>query len=78
MKLVKKNLRPFLVFLFTGLLIGSLSWELLERLLAHRGIEVTMSVGPIGIDLSVVSFYVKINPGSFLGVLAGILLFKFL
>ena len=76
MKLTKKNTGAFLLILFLGLMIGTLSWEVLERIIGLFGREISLAVGPIGIDINVISLYIKINPGSFLGVLAGLLLFS--
>ena len=54
-----------------GIVIGSLCWEILERLITMSGINLNLSVGPVGFDISVLSLYLKINPGSFIGA-AGI------
>ena len=76
MKLIKKNLQPLLIFLFLGLIIGTLSWDILERLAAATGFPFSLSVGPLGFDLEVISFYFKVNLGSLLGAAGGILLFR--
>ena len=77
MKLSSKNLGVLWIFLFLGLVIGSLAWEVLERLLNQVGMEVALSIGPIGFDLSVLALSLEINPGSFAGLVAGFLLFKY-
>ena len=76
MKLSKKNRPTFLSFLGLGFLIGTLAWEVLERILLQVGIELALGIGPVGFDLSVLSFFVKINPGTFIGILGGIFLFR--
>lgn len=76
MKLIKKNLQPLLLLLFLGLLIGTLSWDILERLAAAAGLPFSLSVGPVGFDLEVISFFIRFNPGTFLGAAGGILLFR--
>ena len=76
MKLSKKNRFTFLSFLGLGFLIGTLAWEVLERILLQVGIELALGIGPVGFDLSVLSFFVKINPGTFIGILGGIFLFR--
>jgi len=78
MKLTRKNTISMVCFLLLWLLIGSLAWELLERLLSSGGIVMFSSTLKLGFDLSVISFYFKINPGSFFGLLFGVLLFKIL
>ena len=77
MKLTSRNRSTLALFVFLGFLIGSLVWELFERILAHSGLELALGIGPIGFDLLVLSFYFKINPGSFFGLIAGFLLFRY-
>jgi hypothetical protein len=40
------------------------------------GFDLALGIGPVGFDLSVLSVFVKINPGTFIGVLGGIFLFR--
>ena len=65
-----------MTFLILGFLIGTLGWEVLERIVLQMGFELALGIGPVGFDLSVLSFFVKINPGSFIGVISGIFLFR--
>ncbi len=58
-----------------GLVIGTLSWEILERVVAATGRNMNLTAGPIGIDLYVLAIWIRVNPGSFLGTFAGTLLF---
>ena len=76
MKLTKKNRVTLVTILLFGLLIGTLSWEVLERIVALSGKTMDLSVGPVGFDVHVLSVWIRINPGSFLGTVAGILLFN--
>jgi hypothetical protein len=76
MKLSRKNRGSFGLLVALCALIGSLAWEVLERLLALLGREVALSIGPLGIDLVVVSFSLLINPGTFIGLLGGVLIFR--
>jgi len=75
MKLNKKNRSSFLVLIFLGFLIGTLSWELLERILTNFNIKLNWQIGPVGFDLRVLSFYIKFNPGSVVGIIAGLFVF---
>ena len=75
MKLTKKNRAAFVLVVFLGLLIGTLAWEVLERIVALSGKHLDLTTGPIGFDIRVVAVWIRINPGSFLGCVAGILLF---
>jgi hypothetical protein len=78
MKLTGRNRSTFLTFLGVGLLVGSLAWELLERILAAFGPELQLGVGPVGFDLSVLAVSLVVNPGTLLGALGGVLLFRVL
>lgn len=77
MKLTSKTLSMFLLLSFLGAVVGSLAWEIVERLVAHWGGALALSVGPIGFDLSVISVRLKANPGTIAGLAAGVLLFLF-
>jgi hypothetical protein len=76
MKLTSRNRSTFLTFLGLGFVVGTLGWEVLERIVQRMGFELALGIGPVGFDLSVVSVYVKINPGTFIGILGGIFLFR--
>ena len=78
MTLNKKNLPLFILCLILGILIGSLGWEVLERILGHFGISLSLSMKePIQLfDLYVLTVLFRANPGSFLGLGGGILVFK--
>jgi len=76
MKLTSRNRSTFLAFLGLGFLVGTLGWEVLERIVLQMGFQLALGVGPVGFDLSVLSVFIKINPGTFIGVLGGIFLFR--
>ena len=76
MKLSSKNRSTFVSFLGLGFLIGTLAWEVLERIFLQMGIDLALGIGPVGFDLSVLSVFIKINPGTFIGILGGIFLFR--
>ena len=76
MKVTKKNLSTYISFLIFGLVIGTLGWEVIERILSVIGMKWSFGVGPVGFDVHVISMYLYINPGSFLGVGGAVLLFR--
>ncbi|MBN2553603.1 MAG: hypothetical protein JXB06_12580 [Spirochaetales bacterium] len=76
MKLSSRNRSTFVSFLGLGFLIGTLGWEVLERVAVKLGLELSLGIGPVGLDLSVLSVFIKINPGTFIGILGGIFLFR--
>jgi hypothetical protein len=78
MKLNRKNVSTLLILGLIGAVVGGLAWEVVERVLLRFGVTLAMSVGPIGFDLAVISLHFLVNPGTFLGLLGGVILFYFL
>ncbi len=76
MKLSKKNLTPLVTIIIMGLVIGTLAWDVVERIFAAAGMPFSLSTGRVGFDLDVIAFYIRVNPGSFLGAAGGVLLFR--
>jgi hypothetical protein len=78
MKFNKKNLGSFFLILFAGILIGSLFWEIFERILHNFGVEWSLTTrNPIQLfDVYVISFSLRVNPGSIIGGIAGVVFFK--
>jgi hypothetical protein len=75
MKLATKNLGFFLRLLTLSVVVGTLAWELVERIVTLSGGSLELSVGPIGFDIEVVAISVMANPGSLLGCVAAVVLF---
>ena len=79
MKLNKKNIPLFITFLFLGSVIGSLFWEVLERILhlflIFKDFTLTMKNPAISLDLYVISIGFRANPGTLLGLTCGIIFF---
>ncbi len=76
MKLTAKNLPLLMRILLLCLLVGTLAWELLERLLEYADVMITLGVGPVGFDLRVISLWIIVNPGTLIGIVAALLLFR--
>lgn len=76
MKVTNKNLSKFIAFLVLCSVMGTLCWELIEVLFGLAGISFSLTAGPVGFDIEVLSVYIKINPGTPLGFAGGWLLFK--
>jgi hypothetical protein len=76
MKLTTKTLSSLALLCVLCMLIGAVAWEVLERVSLRLGFDLDLSVGPVGFDLDVVSLHVKVNPGTFLGLVAAVLLFR--
>jgi hypothetical protein len=78
MKLTAKTLSSLAVLCVLCMLVGGLAWEVLERVALRFGLDVDLSIGPIGFDLSVVALHVTVNPGTYIGLVAAVLLFRVL
>lgn len=76
MKLTAKNLPILTRLLVLCLLVGTLAWEVLERVLELAGANLDLSVGPVGFDIEVLVLFVMANPGTLVGLLAAIMLFR--
>ena len=76
MKLSSKNVHVLIRLLLLCMVIGTLAWEILARLLALAGVEIDLTAGPVGFDLMVLSVSVMGNPGTILGIVPGVFLFK--
>ncbi len=59
-----------------SMLVGTLAWELVERLLALSGISLSIGVGPIGFDIRVIALTLIANPGTIVGLVPAIVLFR--
>ena len=76
MKIGAKTLSSFLLLCALGMVAGGLAWAVLERVAGLAGLTIDLSVGPVGFDLEVLAFSITVNPGTFLGLVAGGLLFR--
>ncbi len=76
MKLTAKNLPTLLRILLLCLLVGTLAWEILERVLEYAGLPLSLGIGPVGFDLRVISLWAMFNPGSLIGIVPAFLLFR--
>lgn len=76
MKLTSKNLPVLIRLTVLFMIVLTLAWALLERLLGLAGISMEISTGPIGFDLTVLAVWMQFNPGTLLGVLPAMLVFR--
>ena len=76
MKLIAKNVPVLTRLLLICLVIGTLAWELVERILELAGVGMDLSVGPVGFDIEVIVLSVMVNPGTLLGLIPAIILFR--
>ena len=76
MKLTAKNLPVLMRILLLCLVIGTLAWELVERLLELAGLTLDLSVGPVGFDIEVIALSVMANPGTLIAIVPAVMLFR--
>ena len=76
MKLNGKNLPVLIRLLLICAVVATLAWELIERLLALGGVALNLSLGPIGFDIQVITFSLQVNPGTLLGIIQAVILFR--
>jgi hypothetical protein len=76
MKLNQKNFPILLRLLILCTLIGTLGWAVVERLLALVGLDIDLTAGPIGFDIEVIAVSVTVNPGTLLGIIPAVRLFR--
>ena len=78
MKLNGKTVSSFLLLGALGSVAGGLAWEVIERIATSLGIGLDLSIGPIGFDLHVLTVHFLVNPGTLIGLVGGLLIFRFL
>lgn len=66
--------RPLPWILLLAVIAGTLAWELLAKTIALTADMPDLSAGPIGFDLYAISVYVRFNPGSIAGFIAGLVI----
>ena len=78
MTLTKKNVPVFLLIVALGLVIGSLGWEILERVLSLWGLQIGFTLRePITLfDFYVLSVSLRANLGTILGALGGVVVYR--
>ena len=64
---MKRETKLYIYSIIAGCAAGTLIWELIRIIFKNFGIDLSFSAGPIGFDISVIMFYVSINPGTVIG-----------
>jgi len=76
MNYVKGNLGFFIAFLLLGAILGSALGTLLVRFLPALAFLKVNLTGAIGLNLEIISFSLKINLASIIGILIGIFVYR--
>jgi hypothetical protein len=74
MKLLKKYRGHLFAIFGLCIVIGTLAWEIVERVLLLMGVTLDLTVGPVGFDLRVLAVQIMANPGTVAGLIAGVVL----
>jgi len=72
----KTNRTVLIKVLLLACLVGTLGWDLVERIVHVAGLSLSLQAGPVGFDIGVIQVYVRINPGTLLGIPAGFLVYR--
>ena len=64
---MKRKTKLYIYSIIAGCAAGTVIWELICLIFQNFNINLSFSAGPIGFDISVIIFYVSINPGTVLG-----------
>ncbi|TVR89047.1 MAG: hypothetical protein EA428_11045 [Spirochaetaceae bacterium] len=77
MKATNKTNRAVLIkVLVLACLVGTLGWDLVERIVQVAELSMSLQAGPVGFDIGVIQLYVRMNPGTLLGIPAGFLVYR--
>lgn len=72
----KTNRTVLIKVLVLACIVGTLGWDLTERIVRVAGLSLSLQAGPVGFDIGVIQLYVRSNPGTLLGIPAGFLVFR--
>lgn len=72
----KQNIGYLLAFMVVGAILGSALGVLVARLFPAMAVIQKSLTGPIGFNLEIVSFSVRLNLSSIAGLLIGVLVFR--
>ena len=75
-KLNGKNLPVLIRLLLLSMVVATIAWELIERLIALGGGSLDLSLGPVGFDIGVIALWIQANPGTLIGIVPAIILFR--
>ena len=77
MKFNKKNIPFLFLIMISCILIGSLFWEILERMLHYAGLNISFTMKePIKLfDIYVIALSFRANPGSIIGFISSFFLY---
>ncbi len=72
----KSNFGYFLAFMLVGALLGAALGSLLVSVVPGLSVITRNLTGPLGIQLEIITFQVRLNLSAIAGLVAGIILFR--
>jgi len=72
----RSNIGYFLAFMILGGILGSALGNLVVKFIPQFGIITTSLTGPIGFNLEILSFSMRLNFASIIGIVFGIIVFR--
>lgn len=72
----KSNIGYLLIFMLVGAILGSALGALVVGFVPSLGVIQKSLTGPIGFNLEIISFNIRINLSSIVGLLLGVLIFR--
>jgi len=72
----RENIGYFLAFMLIGGILGSAIGTLFAKLLPSLSIIKSNLTGPLGFNLEIVSFSIRLNIAAIIGLITGIVIFK--
>ncbi|MDY6934566.1 MAG: hypothetical protein SVZ03_10140 [Spirochaetota bacterium] len=76
MTFIKGNLGFFIVFLIIGGILGSAMGTLLAKLFPTLSIVKSNLTAPIGFNLEIISFSIRLNLAAIIGMIVGIFIYQ--
>jgi hypothetical protein len=72
----KSNIGYLLTFMLVGAILGSALGALVTGFVPALGVIQKSLTGPIGFNLEIISFNIRINLSSIIGLLVGLVIFR--
>jgi len=72
----RSNTGYFIAFLILGAVLGSALGNLIVKFIPQMNVITTSLTGPIGFNLEILSFNMKLNFASIIGLFLGIIIFR--
>lgn len=76
MEFSRSNTGYFIAFMLLGGVLGSALGTLVVKFFPAAGFITSNLTGPVGFNLEIISFSLRLNLASIIGIVAGIVLFR--